>query len=227
MQIVLMAGAGLALASTAMMAFAKPGKGGKSAKAAKAVKAAKRVKAAKPAKRVTAKKTAPAKDVLKDLPMDEETAITLAADRNGFPAGAKVIPTGTYEGYSLKPVVDGRRMRKELTWQEGAWASEGGNVPQALVIHLPDPRKGGSFQVTFCHDCSTWYPARNFRVQVRNQASEPWKDVVVVENNLSTVVSYPWPEFEPYSFIRLYQPANGGAARRPTLMWLGQIELVD
>ena len=173
----------------------------------------------------------PAKSKALELALDSGASVVLEADRNGMPAKTKLIPTASYEGYSLGPVVDGIRKRQELGPMEAAWASEETESPHGIEIQFSKPQRGGRFQVTWAHDTNgdsnvRWWMSRDYVIQVKANASDDWKTVVEVKNNQSVVGSYPLPE-TPFSFLRIHQVAGGGHAARPNLMWVGQLELAD
>lgn len=172
--------------------------------------------------------TKPAKGALKEMVLDESKAFTLKAEKNGFPANTKLIPSGNFDdNYVVEVLVDGKKNRKEMPWQEAAWASAETEEPQGIQINLGKPMQGGRFQVAFAYDAGSWYTSRNFRVQVKAKETDAWKDVAVVDNNKSVIGSFVLPEDESFSFIRLYQPVGGGYVDRPNLLWLGQIEITE
>ena len=166
-----------------------------------------------------------------ELKLDDEAAVVLDASHNGLPTKTKVIPTASYEGYSLAPVVDGIKKRKELAWAEAAWASQEDETAHGLEIQLSQPLHGGRFQVTWAYDTGSgdptvWWVSRDYVIQVKDKAGDNWKTVAEVKNNQSTVGSYPLPETQ-FRFIRIYQLAGGGPSARPNIMWVGQIEWVE
>ena len=177
-----------------------------------------------------AEKAAP-KPKTVELALDSGSAVVLEADRNGMPAKTKLMPTASFQEYSLAPVVDGVKKRQDLTWQEAAWASEEDESPHGIEIQLAKPQRGGRFQVTWAFDTNSdsnvrWWISRNYVIQVKDKAGDEWKTVVEVKNNQSVVGSYPLPD-APFSFLRIYQLAGGGHAARPNIMWVGQLELTD
>jgi hypothetical protein len=166
-----------------------------------------------------------------ELTLDADAAVVLDADRNGLPAKTKLIPTASYDGYSLAPVVDGVKKRTDLGWQDAAWASAEDENPHGIEIQFSRPQHGGRFQVTWAYDANDdshvrWWISRHYVIQVKDKAGDDWKTVVEVKNNQSVVGSYPLPE-TPFSFLRIYQLPEGGHAQRPNLMWVGQVELVE
>lgn len=165
------------------------------------------------------------------LSLDSGGAVVLNTGRNGMPAKTKLIPTASYDGYSLSPVVDGNKQRQEMEWVDAAWASEEDGSPHGIEIQLSQPRRGGRFQVTWAYDTNgdpnvQWWPSRNYVIQVKTTADAEWKTVIEVKNNQSVVGSYALPQTS-FSFVRIYQTAGGGHEGRPNLMWVGQLELVD
>ncbi len=166
-----------------------------------------------------------------ELQLENDSAVVLDADRNGLPAKTKLIATAPYPEYLLAPVVDGNKKRKDLGWQEAAWASAEDDSTHGIEIQLSKPQRGGRFQVTWAYDTNgdekvSWWVSRDYVIQVKEKASDDWKTVVAVKNNQSIVGCYPLPD-TPFSFLRIYQLAAGGHPARPNLMWVGQIELME
>jgi hypothetical protein len=161
-----------------------------------------------------------------DLRLDPNTSMTLEADRNGMPAGTELIATPSCLDYSLFPLVDGIRDRKELGWLGGSWASIEDASPHAVEIRLSKPLKGGCLQITWASEGTTHgYASRDYCVQVKAEADDPWKTVADVKGNLDAIGRHPLPN-EPFAFLRVYQLAGGGCSSRPNIMWIGQIELL-
>ena len=174
------------------------------------------------------KPEASAKDL--DLKLDSNTAVVLDSARNGLPAKTKLIATATFLDYQLAPVVDGNKQRKDLPWQEAAWASEEEAHTHGIEIQLSQPQRGGRFQVTWAYDTNgsdgvAWWISRNYTIQVKAKADDEWKTAVDVKSNQSIVGSYPLPD-TAFSFVRICQPTGGGHPTRPNIMWVGQLELL-
>ena len=113
----------------------------------------------------------------------------------------------------------------------GAWASLEDGAPHGIEIRLARPMKGGRLQITWAFDRNNpdhghWYASRNYGIQVKSKAGDPWKTVADVKGNQSTVSSHPLPK-EPFGFLRIYQLSGGGDPSRPNIMWVGQIEFVE
>ena len=166
-----------------------------------------------------------------ELKMDGSLTVVLDAARNGLPAKTKLMATAPYAEYYLTPVVDGIKRRKDLSWQEAAWASEEDDTPHGIEVQLGQPQRGGRFQVTWAYDTNgdekvRWWVSRDYVVQVKEKAGDEWQTVADIKNNQSVVSSHPLPE-TAFSFVRIYQVAGGGHPSRPNLMWVGQIEVVD
>lgn len=172
-----------------------------------------------------------AEEALADLNLDPSTEVVLAADINGLPAKTKLLSSPSFAEYSLEPVVDGIRKRKELNWQACSWASAEEDSPHGIEIQLSKPQRGGRFQVSWAYDIHNaqggqWWISRNYLIQIKNKAGDPWKTAVDVKNNQSAVGSYPLPD-EEFNFLRIFQPVGGGHPDRPHIMWVGQVELVE
>jgi len=166
-----------------------------------------------------------------DLKLDKETMVILDKDRNGMAAKTVLISTPTCMHYTLAPVVDGIKSRKELGWQEAAWASEEDEAPHGIEIQFAKPVRGGRFQVTWAYDINNedggrWWISRDYEIQTKEKLGAAWKTVVCVKGNQSAIGSYPMPD-DPFSFLRIVQMPGGGHPKRPNLMWVGQVELTD
>jgi len=165
-----------------------------------------------------------------ELTLDASSTVVLETSRNGFPARTKLTATEPYPEYNLTPVVDGIKQRKDLGWQEAAWASAEDETAHGIEVQFSQPQRGGRFQVTWAYDVNSddkvrWWVSRDYIIQVKEKASDTWKTVIEVKNNQSVVGSYPLPE-TPFSYVRICQLAGGGHPLRPNLMWVGQLELV-
>ena len=165
------------------------------------------------------------------LDLDSSTTLIINRALNGMPAGTKFVATPSFHEYSLAPLVDGIKNRKNLDWKDGSWASKEDSNPHGIEIEFGDPIKGGRFQVTWAHDIYNpdrghWWISRHYVIQVKAEALDDWKTVISVQNNQSAVGSYPLPE-EAISFLRIYQLPLGGHVNRPNIMWIGQIEIVE
>jgi len=170
----------------------------------------------------------PAKVELKLAP---STAVVLKKEVNGMPANTQLISTPSFEDYTLAPVVDGIKKRKELGWQECSWASKEDELPHGIEIQFGTPQRGGRFQVTWAYDIynadgGKWWISRDYVIQVKEKAADEWKTVLTVKNNQSVVGCYPLPN-ESMGFLRICQLPGGGHPERPNLMWVGQVELLD
>lgn len=166
-----------------------------------------------------------------ELKLDNSLTVVLDSSRNGLPAKTRLLATAPFLEYYLTPVVDGIKRRKDLSWQEAAWASEEDDSPHGIEIQLGQAQRGGRFQVTWAYDTNgdekvQWWVSRDYVIQVKGKAGDEWQTIADVKNNQSVVSSHPLPETS-FSFIRIYQLAGGGHPSRPNLMWVGQVELVE
>jgi hypothetical protein len=166
-----------------------------------------------------------------ELKLDETTTVVLDTARNGMAAKTKLTATPSQPNYYLKPVIDGIRERKDMGWQDCAWASEEDDAPHGLEIALAKPLSGGRFQITWAYDINNdeggrWWISRNYSIQIKSKAADPWTTVVDVRNNQSTIGSYPLPD-QSFAFLRIVQWPGGGHPLRPNIMWLGQVEFTD
>lgn len=164
-----------------------------------------------------------------EFKLDPGTAIVLKDDRNGMPAGTKLLATPCFAEYSLAPVVDGIKDRKDLRWDMNSWASSENASPHGIEIQLAKPMQGGNLQITWAFDIynkagGLWYTSRAYSIQVKAKAEDPWQTVADVKDNQSKVSLHALPK-EPFRFVRIVQLAGGGSASRLNIMWIGQIEM--
>jgi hypothetical protein len=89
----------------------------------------------------------------------ERLAYRLADERNGFPAGTVVTPSGNFAGYSVEPMFDAATDRSQFPWNKAAWASGEDGGGAWLEINLPAEPAGGVLSIDW-HDSAG--PSRNF-----------------------------------------------------------------
>jgi hypothetical protein len=151
----------------------------------------------------------------------EKLAYKMTDAANGFPAGTVVTPSSCFIGYQVKPVVDPSTDRANDSWSDAAWASaEDGEEPW-LQIDMPESRQGGSLLINW-HDAAG--PSRNFQVQVRENDDASWQNVDSTVDAVAQISTHTLPNAS-FRQIRITQPADGGSAARPGLMWIARIEL--
>lgn len=152
----------------------------------------------------------------------EKLAHKLTKASNGFPARTVVTPSSCFIGYTVAPVVDPSTDRSGCSWSDAAWASaEDGEEPW-LEIGMPESRQGGSLLINW-HDAGG--PSRNFQVQVRENDDASWQNVDSTVDAAAQISTHALPNTS-FCQIRVTQPADGGSADRPGLMWIARIELM-
>jgi hypothetical protein len=160
---------------------------------------------------------------LKRQATPENLSLTLGEAMNGFPKGSRILPSGCYGGYTVAPVVDGVADRATLAWDQAAWASAEDGEAAWLCVEFPSPLTGGRLEITFALDAGQRYASRRFAVQVRRQGQ--WHDVRAFTDNVAAQVTVALPQ-ESYDAVRVTQPADGGHALRPNLLWIAQVTRV-
>ena len=112
----------------------------------------------------------------------DSLAIKLSNERNGFPAGTIVTPSGNFAGYTVAPMLDAEVDRSARHWKKSSWASSEDGEPAWVEFTLPTSREEGSVSIL-------WYdqagPSRQFKVEVRNDPAMPWQLVKSVVDNTS------------------------------------------
>jgi hypothetical protein len=151
----------------------------------------------------------------------EKMALTLDSERNGFPAGTTVVPSGCSLGYTVAPLVDGVADHTNVDWSRAAWASAEDGKPGWVEVRLPQPRRGGTLRVDWQPD----HGPRAFVVETRASKDDEWKTISRAADNEKAASASPLPN-ESYQFIRVTQQPGGGSAARPDLMWISHLSLL-
>ena len=163
---------------------------------------------------------------LQKMATPQSLQVKMDADRNGFPVGTILQPSSCYMGYSVAAVVDGVRDRSTLSWSKSAWASaEEAGASHELLMQFPQAIAGGTLKITFAVDGGRPYVSRNFRVEARRSANDPWQIVTQATNQHDLVFQAPFSA-RPISALRIVQEPGGGSEGRPNIMWIGQVERV-
>ena len=157
----------------------------------------------------------------------EQMSYALPAAANGFPAGTTLVPSGTFAGYTVEPLVDGTdlRDRGELAWNRRAWASGEDGAAAWLEIRLPEARPGGGKLRIFWNDENGLSPSRDVRVESAEGDGE-WTTAWQIEGNDARQSAAVLPD-RPYDRLRIVQEPGGGSDQRPDLMWIAQLRLDD
>jgi hypothetical protein len=129
-----------------------------------------------------------------------------------------------YGGYTTLPLTDGITDTTGLPWNESAWASEETAAPHWVRFRFPEPTAVSELRMVWNHEGGVRYASRRGVVRGRTQDGQlvelgGFTNTTAVE---STVVSF---EALQLQSIELVQPVGGGAAARPNLLWLSEIEV--
>ena len=158
------------------------------------------------------------------LATPESMSYTLGEPANGFPAGSKLVPSGTFAGYTVAPLVDGVADRASLPWNRSSWASGEDGEAASLEIRLPEERTGGTLVIDWNGEDGLT-PSRAFRVESA-QGDGEWSVVNRVEDNDARRSAVALPG-RPYDRLRVVQEPGDGSDQRPNLMWVSQVRLDD
>lgn len=153
----------------------------------------------------------------------EKLSLQLKENRNGFPAGTVLKPSGCFAGYTVEPLVNSDVDRSQLHWAEAAWASAEDGDPQWIQFDLPEQRTDGSLTIDWHGKQGT---SRHFAVQIRESDAAPWRDAATVRDNDSGRTTHRLPDQE-YKQLRIYQEGDGGSLARPKLMWIARVAIAD
>ncbi len=152
----------------------------------------------------------------------ERLSHTITESINGFPANTVLKPSGCYGGYQIKTVVDGIEDRRGMYWSEAAWASAEDGEDAWIEIHFPKPKAGGTLTIQWAEDSKIIHASRDYRIE--HKSNDQWISVPMKPNVEGNISTHSLPDTN-YKSLRIYQPAGGGGANRPNLMWIAQIKL--
>ena len=149
-------------------------------------------------------------------------SLMLPESANGFPMNTVILPSSCHGGYSVKPIVDGIANRSLLHWSESSWASaEIAGEAIWLDFEFDTPQSGGKLQIIWATDQGKTHMSQHYSIEVK--VNGQWQQVSEASGSPVPVSHHPLPA-EPYMGIRIYQPAGGGSAQRPDLMWIAQVK---
>ena len=135
---------------------------------------------------------------------------------------AKVVVDSCHGGYVTGPLNDGVVNMQGLGWRDAAWASRYAKTPPWVEIQLPKPCRIHRVVVFWAYDHGCFYPSRQYSIQCMTQGN--WQTVVKVEANKEAVSDHRFPEVTAQR-VRIWQPPTGGSPPKPTLMWVGEVEV--
>jgi len=137
--------------------------------------------------------------------------------------GAKALTDSSFNGYTPAALIDGVVDPDYADWTKAAWASTEGPGEHWAEIVLPEAVPVETVVIYWSQDTGTTWTSRDYSVQVL--AEGDWREVARAEGAEPT-------EFSVHTFapvttdrVRLLQAENGGAAKRPQIMWLNEIEV--
>jgi len=155
----------------------------------------------------------------------EVPLVLLSADASLLrTSGVTVTVDSFYFGYDKLAITDGVRDGAGLDWTETAWASDEGMVPHWAQFDFEKPTILREVRIFWAFDSGKHWTSRELTVEGWRPGATAWE--VLARHGDGTLVpetrlAFPAGE---YTRIRLYQPPGGGAAERPGLLWLGEVE---
>ena len=138
--------------------------------------------------------------------------------------GAKASADSLYSNYSPDALNDGVQAFKGQDFARRATATADSAEPHWVAITFPGKRKISKVVVYWNHEGGSTYVARNYEVQVKGEEDD-WR--TVAKGSEAVEDSYSVTKLDPVetTAVRLYQPSGGGDAKRPNLMWVGEVEV--
>jgi len=145
-------------------------------------------------------------------------AINWALADSGSEAGAD----SSYPDYLPHSLNDGIQSYAGTDFRRQAFATGEAPGPHWVQISFPAERAVSRVVVYWAQDKGELYAARSFQVQVPD--GEQWR--TVAEGGEPTATHFSISDFEQVqtTALRLLQPAGGGDAKRPDLLWIAEVE---
>ncbi|HEY8498261.1 MAG TPA: family 10 glycosylhydrolase, partial [Limnochordales bacterium] len=153
----------------------------------------------------------------------------------GTPAGpnlarsAAVEVDSSFRGYSPAPLNDGQRndVPEVGRWAEVAWASAERPTDHWVELRWPRPQVVTQVDIYWALDRGRFFPSSRLRVEAYLEPEGRWETLWAYEAEPSNRIARTSITFAPITVgkLRLVQPAGGGPAGRPDLMWVAEVEV--
>jgi hypothetical protein len=130
----------------------------------------------------------------------------------------------TYFGYSIRPLTDGTTDTRNVDWSESAWASEDGVQSHWVEFRFAQPEEIHRVRLWWAMDAGQYHTSRDVQIQGMPADAHAW---IKLGQSLNTArLACSEVTFAPQRLTRLrfWQPAGGGTADRPNILWLSEIE---
>lgn len=135
--------------------------------------------------------------------------------------GVSVTADSTFNGYTTAPLIDGVTDTEQVQWDQAAWAS--GDAKKEHWVEMTFPREVTIRTVLlyWAIDGGNVWTSRDYSLQVPEDGG--WRELATVKGQTQRDMSI--HSFKPVTTnrIRLLQPAGGGPATRPNILWLREI----
>jgi len=143
-------------------------------------------------------------------------------------AAARVTVDSSFRGYGPAPLNDGRRNDEvEIgRWAEVAWASAETPVDHWIELAWDEPQVIARVDVYWARSREKFQASRRYRLEA--WIGDGWQVLFAHEDPVGTLhVTRHSVSFVPVvtSRLRVFQPAGGGPAERPDLMWVAEVEV--
>ena len=139
--------------------------------------------------------------------------------------GASASTESNYPGgYNPAPLIDGITARSNLHWTQHAWASRDNSQSHWVQIDLPKPTSVREVWIYWAIDSRRTHTSRHYTI-VGLTRDGPRELLKVKDQSVRTVSLH---TIAPTSVraIRIEQPAQGGVAERPGIMWVREVCLI-
>ena len=135
--------------------------------------------------------------------------------------GVEVTADSTYSGYTTAPLTDGVTSTEGVAWDKAAWASEDVEGEHWVELAFPSEVAVKTVLLYWAVDAGNTWTSRDYRLQVFDGGA--WREVVTMTGQSARDLSV--HRFEPVRTrrLRVLQPAGGGNASRPNILWLREI----
>ncbi len=160
--------------------------------------------------------------ILVDDVVITESEGRVAINRAAAEHGASPSADSIYTGYRPDPINDGLQMHIGNEFDRRATATTESAEPHWVQVRFAGPRPISRVVVYWNVEEGTVYSSRRFEVLA--EVEDQWQTVAEVEQPEPTAFSAVEFDQVEATAVRVLQPAGGGSAQRPNLLWVSEVE---
>lgn len=128
-----------------------------------------------------------------------------------------------YPNYSPETLTDGVVMEPGVSTTTVTWASADTEEPHWAMLAFDEPRRVEGLELFWAHYQGDYATSQRYTIEYWD--GKGWKRLAQTKDAKPTKSSVHTFKAVTTSAIRVWQPAGGGCAARPNLMWLTDIQI--